>query len=207
MKALFLAALPLLLVPVLAQDRMPPIASDKLTPEQKKAQELLAATPRGNAGNAGPFVPLLRSPEYMNRLQRVGEYLRFNNSIPQKLVEMTILMAARQWTQQYEWAAHYPLALKAGLKVETAKAIAEGRRPQEMTDEEDMVWNFNIEIWLNKNVSDVTYARVAQKFGERGVIDLTGVTGYYSNLAMIMTVARTAGPENSSAPMLIPYAK
>ena len=190
-----------------AQDRMPPIAADKLTPAQKKAQELLAATPRGNAGNAGPFVPLLRSPEFMNRLQAVGEYLRFNNAVPQKLVEMSILMAARLWTQQYEWNAHYPLALKAGLKTEIANAIAEGRRPSGMSDEEEMIWDFNTELLTNKSVSDATYARVVQKFGEQGVVDLTGLTGYYQTLAMVMTVARTPAQATSSAPALMPYRK
>ncbi len=109
---------------------MPPIPADKLTPAQKKAVELLVATPRGAAGPTGPFIPLLRSPELMNRLQAVGEYLRFHNSVPQKLVEMTTIMAARQFAQQYEWDAHYPLALKAGLSADTANAIAAGRRPE-----------------------------------------------------------------------------
>jgi 4-carboxymuconolactone decarboxylase len=190
-----------------AEDRMPPIAADKLSPAQKKARELLAATPRGNAGNAGPFVPLLRSPEFMNRLQAVGDYLRFNNAIPQKLVEMTILMTARLWTQNYEWAAHYPLALKAGLKAEIAGAIAEGRRPSGMSDEEDMIWDFNTELLNNRNISDTTYSRILHKFGEQGVIDLTGITGYYQTLAMVMSVAQTPSQPNANVPALMPYRK
>src|SRR5579863_5134558 len=115
-----------------AQDRMPPIPADKMTEAQKKAAAELAAGPRG--GFRGPFVPLVRSPELMNRVQKVGEYLRYNNSLPQKLVEMTVLMTARRWTQQFEWNAHYPLALKAGLKKEVADAIAEGRHPAGMAE-------------------------------------------------------------------------
>jgi len=188
----------------LAQDRMPPIPADKLTPDQKKAQELLAATPRGNAGNSGPFVPLLRSPELMNRLQAVGEYLRYKNSIPQELVEMSILMAARFWTQQYEWNAHYPLAVKAGLNPDAAKAIAEGRRPAGLSEDEQMVWDFSNELLNNKYVSDATYARVSKRFGEQGVVDLAGLTGYYQTLAIIMSVAQTPAGA-SSAPVLTPY--
>ena len=188
-----------------AQDRMPPIPADKLTPEQKKAQEMLASTPRGTAGNAGPFVPLLRSPELMNRLQAVGEYLRFKNSIPQELVEMSILTVARFWTQQYEWNAHYPLAVKAGLKTDAANAIAEGRRPAGLSDDEQMVWDFSNELLNNKNVSDATYARVAKRFGEQGVVDLAGLSGYYQTLAIVMSVARTPAQADSAIPTLLPY--
>ncbi len=138
----------LLLLPAaaLAQDRMPLIPADKLTPAQKKAVELLVATPRGAAGPTGPFIPLLRSPELMNRLQAVGEYLRFHNALPQKLVEMATIMAARQFAQQYEWDAHYPLALKAGLSVDTANAIAAGRRPESLAADEEVAYTFVAEL-------------------------------------------------------------
>ena len=188
-----------------AQDRMPPIPADKLTPAQKKSLELLAATPRGAGGGGGPFVPLLRSPELMNRLQAVGEYLRFNNALPQKLVEMTILMTARQWTQQYEWNAHHPLAMKAGLKPEVASAIAAGRHPEGMAEDEDMVYNFVDELLQNKSVSDPTYARLLAKFGEQGVIDTTGIVGYYSTLAGILNVVRAPAQPGSTAPKLAPF--
>lgn len=189
----------------LAQDRMPLIPADKLTPAQKKAVELLAATPRGAAGPTGPFIPLLRSPELMNRLQAVGEYLRFHNSLPQKLVEMATIMAARQFTQQYEWDSHYPLALKAGLSVETANAIAAGRRPDSLAADEEAAYTFVAELLQNKSVSDPTYASMTAKFGEQGVIDTTGLVGYYSTLAMILNVARAPGQPGSTAPKLAPF--
>ena len=185
-----------------AQDRMPPIPADKLTPAQKKSAELLAATPRGAAGAGGPFVPLLRSPELMDRVQAVGEYLRFHNSVPQKLVEMAILMTARQWTQQYEWNAHHPLAVKAGLKADIAAAIAAGSHPDGMADDEDMVYNFVSEMLENHSVSDPTYARVLAKFGERGVVDTAGLVGYYATLAGILNVARSPAQSDSTAPKL-----
>jgi len=200
-------AIPLLAlsVVVLAQDRMPPMPADKLTPAQKKAVELLMATPRGAAGPTGPFIPLLRNPELMNRLQAVGEYLRFHNSVPQKLVEMAIIMSARQFAQQYEWDSHYPLALKAGLPADTANAIAAGRRPEKLAPDEAVVYNFVAELLQNKSVSDPTYATMMAKFGEQGVIDTTGLVGYYSTLAMILNVARTPGQPESAAPKLAPF--
>jgi 4-carboxymuconolactone decarboxylase len=193
------------LSPVLAQDRMPPIPADKLTPAQKKSVELLAATPRGTAGVGGPFIPLLRSPELMDRLQAVGEHLRFHNSLPQKLVEMTILITARHWTQQYEWNAHYPLALKAGLKAAIADAVSVGRRPESMAEDEEAIYNFVSELLQNHSVSDPTYARVLMRFGEQGIIDAAGIVGYYSTLGMIMNVARTPAQLGSTAPRLVPF--
>jgi len=187
----------------IAQDRMPPIPADKLTPAQKHVLEIVTAPPRGPAAAAGPFVPLLRSPELMNRLQAVGGYLRFNNSLPPKLVEIAALMTARQFTQQYEWDGNYPLALKAGLPPDVANAIGAGRRPDKLADDEEPVYNFISELLQNKSVSDPTYARMVAKYGEQGVIDAAGLVGYYSTLAMIMNVARSPAQPNSTAPKLI----
>jgi 4-carboxymuconolactone decarboxylase len=183
-----------------AQDRMPPIPKDKMTEGQKKALEEVMAS-RGAGGAEGPFVPLLRSPELMNRLQNFGEYVRFHNSIGTKLTEFVILLTARQWTQQYEYNAHQPLALKAGLNQEIISAITEGRRPTGMAADEEIVYDFCSELRQNQGVSDATYARAASKFGEQGVVDMTGLVGYYTTLAMIMNVARSPLPEGKKAPL------
>jgi 4-carboxymuconolactone decarboxylase len=184
-----------------AQDRMPPVPKDKMTEAQKKAYEEVTSGPRGAGGAEGPFVPLLRSPELMSRLQKTGEYVRFHNSIGTKLTEFVILLTARQWTQQYEYDAHQPLALKAGLKQETISAITEGRRPTGMTADEEIVYDFCSELRQNQGVSDATYARAVGKFGEQGVIDMTGLVGYYTTLAMIMNVARSPLPDGKKAPL------
>ena len=125
--------------------------------------------------------------------------------MPQKLVEMAIIMTARQFMQQYEWNAHYPLAVKAGLPVETANAIAVGRRPESLAADEEIVYNFTAELLQNKSVSDPTYARMLAKFGEQGVVDTTGLVGYYSTLAMILNVARSPAQPDSTAPKLAPF--
>ena len=175
-----------------AQDRMPPIPADKMTDAQKKAAEELKAGPRG--GLIGPFIPLLRSPEFMSRLQKTGAYLRYENSLGRKLTEFIILLTARQWTQQFEWDAHFELGLKAGWKPEVLAAVAEGRRPVGMAEEEELVYDFCAELRQNQSVSDATYARAAKRFGEQGVIEMVGVTGYYTMLGMIMNVARPPLP-------------
>ncbi|SRR5712692_1779368 len=186
----------------MAQDRMPEIPADKLTEAQKKAANEFAAG-RGTPV-FGPFVPLLRSPEVMLRAKAMGDYLRFKSALPPKLNEFAILITARQWTQQYEWDVHCPIAIKAGLSPETAKAVAEGRRPAGMSDDEEIVYEFCAELHRNQSVSDATYARALAKFGEQGIIDLVGVNGYYTFLAMVLNVARTSLPKGS-APALGPF--
>jgi 4-carboxymuconolactone decarboxylase len=174
-----------------AQDRFPPMPADQMTDVQKKVVADIVAGPRGSF--VGPFVPLLRSPELENRLQRVGEYLRFGAAIGRRNTEFVILITARSWSQQFEWGQHAPIAQKEGIKPETIAAISDGRRPSNMTDEEDMLYNFADELLRNKTVSEPTFARVKAKFGDQGVIDLTGLMGYYTTLAMIMNVAQTPG--------------
>ena len=175
-----------------AQDRMPPIAADKMTDAQKKVAAALVSGPRGAL--VGPFIPLLRSPEFMDRLQKTGEYIRYENSLGHKLTEFTILLTSRYWTQEFEWDAHYDLALKAGMKPEILAAVRDGRRPTGMRPDEESVYDFSSELHQNQSVTDATYARAVKNFGEQGVIDLTGTIGYYTTLAMIMNVARTPLP-------------
>jgi len=174
-------------------DRMPGIPVDQMTAAQKKAHDEIASGPRGAL--YGPFVPLLRSPEFMSRLQKAGEYLRYGNVLPKKISEFVILLTARQWTQEVEWHLHYPIALKLGLKPEIAAAIAEGRRPEGMSQDEEIVHEFCSELRQNQGVSDKTFQRALARFGEQGIIDLVGLIGYYTLMAMVMNVARTALPE------------
>jgi len=181
------------------QDRMPPIPADKLTDTQKKVSAEIIAGPRGAL--VGPFIPLLRSPDFMSRLQKVGEYLRYNTKLGANISEFAILIAARQWTQQFEWDSHEALALKAGVKPEIIAAVAEGRRPVGMTPDEETAHDFCIELHHNRCVSDAAYARVVGRFGEQGVIDLIGLCGYYTLLGMVMNVARTPLPGGKTPPL------
>jgi 4-carboxymuconolactone decarboxylase len=178
---------------------MPPIPADKLTPEQKKASDDFTAERKTPV--FGPFIPLLRSPEVMLRARAMGDYLRYKSVLPAALNEFAILITARHWTQGYEWAVHEPIAVKAGLKPEITQALAEGRRPQVMSADEEMIYEFCTELHQNQSVSDATYARVLAKFGEQGIIDLIGVNGYYAFLAMVLNGTRTAVPKNTAPPL------
>ena len=128
-------------------------------------------------------------------MQKVGEYLRFRCQLDRRIAEMATLIAARHWTQLYEWQAHHPLALKAGLEPEIAQAIAEGRRPSGMAKDEEVVYDLLTEALQNKSVSDATYERGIEQFGEQNLVDLLAIAGYYAMLAMMLNVARTPLPE------------
>jgi 4-carboxymuconolactone decarboxylase len=175
--------------PVATDDRLPPIPAEKMTADQKKAAEEFAAG-RGYSPR-GPFAVMLRSPEVMLRAKAMGDYLRFRNVLPKRVSEMVILITAREWTQQYEWAYHYGFALEAGLAKAIVEAIAEGRRPDAMSEDEAAAYDFSIELHRTRRVSDASYARALELFGEQGIIDLIGVSGYYTFNAMMMNVSRT----------------
>ena len=202
MRFAFVLAVCLMGAPVTAQDRMPPIPADRLTDAQKKAVEEFRAA--RNAEVTGPFVPLLRSPEVMTRTRAMGDYLRFKSMLPPRLSEFVILLTARRWTQQYEWNAHQPLALQAGVGREVVDAIAAGRRPERMTEEQDILYTLCDELTRNQSVSDATYARAIAKFGEAGVIDAVGIPGYSTMLAMVLNTARTPLPDGAK-PGLLPF--
>ena len=191
-----------LLRPAHGQDRMPPIPAENMSPDQIEAVEELRRV-RG-IELRGPWHPLLRSPEVLRRGRAMGDYLRYDSALPPELSEFLILLTAREWTAQYEWHAHEPIALEAGIAPATVAAIAEGRRPDSMTADQAILHDLFTELHRNHSVSDTTYSRAVDAFGERGVIDALGIIGYYTMLAMIMNTARTpvpAGAEPALAPL------
>jgi len=197
---LTLAALLALAVVAPAQERLPMIPDDKLSDAQKKA---VAGMQGGSFGVGGPFVALLREPKLAEQAVAMATYFRNEGVLGPKLTEFVIMLAARDWTQQFEWTAHYSRALKSGLKQETVDAIAEGRRPAGMPEDEEIVYDFWTELNHNKSVSDATYARAVKKFGEAGVVSITALNGYYMMLAMVLNVARTPIlPANAQVPQL-----
>jgi 4-carboxymuconolactone decarboxylase len=182
-----------------AQDRLPPIPADKLTPAQKKAVDEYKKTRGGEPG--GPWAVLTRSPDLMSRTLMLSDYLRFNSTLAPRLSEFVILMTAREWGQNYEWNAHQPLAVKGGLNPEVAKAIAEGRRPAPMAEDEAALYDLIQELLHNRTISDATYARAVSKFGEQAVVDAVSISGYYTMVAMLLNTARTPLGPGVAAPL------
>ncbi len=182
----------------LTGERMAEIPLDKMTPAQRTVAESIMSGPR--KGMSGPFNAWLRSPELADRLQKVGEYVRFNTSLDKRLNEMAIIMTAQYWGSQYEWYAHAPLAIKAGLDPEIVAALGAGNKPEKMKDDEAIVWEFTTQLRRNHGVDDAIYGKAVEKFGENGVMDLVAVNGYYDVVSMTLNVAHVSPPAGASLP-------
>jgi 4-carboxymuconolactone decarboxylase len=178
----------------LTGERMAAIPLDQMSPAQRSVADAILTGPRKSIG--GPFNAWLRSPELADRLQKVGEYVRFNTSLDRRVNEMAILMTAQAWGSQYEWYAHAPLAIKAGLD----PAIGAGRKPDTMKDDEAIAWEFSTQLRRDHGVDDVIYAKALEKFGEQGIMDLVAVNGYYDVVSMTLNVARVVPPPGEEIP-------
>jgi 4-carboxymuconolactone decarboxylase len=176
----------------MSNDRLGAIPDDQWSTAQRGAARAIIDGPRGAL--YGPFVPLLRSPELMENAQRMGEYLRYRSAIGTRLSELAILVTARQWNQKVEWAIHAPIAEQSGIRSDVIAAIGARRKPLRMPEDEAAVYEFCIELHQLKRVTDQTYAAALALFGEHGVVDLMGINGYYTFLAMVMNTAQTALP-------------
>jgi len=182
-----------------AAERFPALTPEQMTPAQKAVADRIVAGPRKSMG--GPFNAWLRSPELADRLQAVGEQVRFHSSLPGRLNEFAILITAREWDADYEWYAHYPLALKAGLKPAIAADLSKGRRPRGMAADEAAVYDFMTELRRTRRVSDARYGAVQKQFGDQGVIDLVALSGYYDLVSMTLNTAQVRPPEPGPLPL------
>ena len=178
--------------------RFPDLSPDQMSPAQTRVADAIKSGPRG--GIRGPFAVLLRSPELADRVQRLGEHLRFNSSLSPRLNEFAIIINARFWESKYEWFAHRPLAERAGLAQSIADAVARGERPQGMKDDEALVYDFCTTLHRRHFVDDALFARTKAGLGEQGVVDLIGVSGYYTLVSMVLNVAEIPLPAGTPPP-------
>jgi len=174
-------------------DRFAPLTYDRMTPEQKTLTDHILAGERGSMN--GPFNVMLRSPEMGDLAQKFGAQIRFHSSLPNKLNEFAILMTARFWNSQFEWYAHHRYALQAGLDPAVIEAVANGKRLASMQPDEEVVYNFCNELLNSREVTDATFRAAVTKLGERGVVDLVGVVGYYHMVSMLLNIDRYPLPE------------
>lgn len=176
-------------------DRFKPLTYDQMTPEQKTMTDHVLAGSRGSMN--GPYNILLRSPEMGDRAQSFGEYTRFKTTVPHKLNEFAILITARFWGSQFEWYAHHKYGLEAGLSPAVIDDLAAGKRPAGMQPDEEIIYNFCHELLETRQVSDAAYKAAVDKFGERGVVELVGVMGYYHLVSMLLNVDRYPMPDGT----------
>jgi 4-carboxymuconolactone decarboxylase len=182
-----------------AEERFPVLQPEQMTPDQRKVADSIMQS-RKNL--SGPFNAWLRSPELANRFQNVGEYVRYNTSLPKVLSEFAILITARDWTSQVEWQIHYPEGLAAGISPQILSDLAANKRPQGMSTDQTLVYDFTIGMHRDKGrVSDALFGAVKKRFGEKGLVDLIGLNGYYDAVAMTINAAEVPLPPGVSPPL------
>ena len=179
--------------------RLAPLDLEKLSPEQRAVADAIISGPRG--GIRGPFESWLRSPELADRAQKLGEYCRFGTSLPRDLSEFVILLAGKHWKAQFEFWAHARLAREAGLPEDIIEAVRTGEQPALRNEAQRAAYALVTEYFATNRVSDATYARAVAELGERGVVDVVGVVGYYGLVSMTLNVFEVALPPGQPDPL------
>lgn len=180
-------------------ERMPLLAADAMNDAQRAAAQALIDGPR--KGVFGPFIPLMRSPELLDRVAKLGEYLRFGASLDARVRELVTCAASRHVGNQFEWLTHLGLAAKAGVSESALESLRVGARPQGLAGDEQCALDFAFEVLRTNGCSDPTYAAAVQEFGEQGVLELTAILGYFTMINWVMNVARTSGPVTQGKPL------
>jgi 4-carboxymuconolactone decarboxylase len=181
------------------EPRFSQLTLDQLNEAQKKVAERILKV--SSAGLGGPYSMLPRSPTLAARYLGMTDYLRFETSLPHRLNELAILIEARLWDAQYEWWAHYPIALKAGVPKEVADAIKEGRRPTTMEPDEEVVYDVCIELLRDRHLSDATFRRAKDMLGEQQVVDLVAVAGFYVMVSSVIIAGEVGIPNGDPPPL------
>lgn len=182
------------------RERMPLPPMESMTPQQRAAAQALIDGPR--KGVYGPFLPLMRSPVLLDRVARVGEYLRFESVLDARIRELVTAAAARHVGNQFEWHMHAPLAVKAGVDAGAVDALRQGARPATgLKEDEALALDFALELLRTNGSSEPTYERAVRGFGENGVVELTALIGYFVMVNWLMNVAHTPAMASAGAPL------
>lgn len=175
--------------------RISPIDLNQMTDAQRLVHDEIIQGPRGRV--VGPLLVMLKSPEVASRMQRVGEYFRFQSILSGRLRMLAVLVIARAWTAQYQWQVHVSQALEAGIDETTIKAIAERRPPSSLKSDETIVYDFCTELQENKKVGEPAFQAALKLLGEQGVVELTALSGYFAAIAMTLNVFEVEVPDKS----------
>lgn len=170
-----------------------------MTPEQREVAAEIAAGPRGEV--RGPFIALIHNPELARRLQKLGEYLRWQGKLPPRLKELAVLVTARRWTCQHEWVMHSKLALEGGLAPEVVEAIKQGKDRIGLSPDEKAVYTFCREVHATGRAGDEAFNAVKERFGLDGALELLALNGYYTLMAMVLNTAGLPLPGNAEPPL------
>jgi len=187
-----------------AQERYPALSPEQLSPQQKAYVDNLQKPPRNNttALKNPPFKVYMRSPDLANKLEEVSDYVRWGTGLEPRLTELAIMITARQWSSQWIWRGHYRAAVRGGLDPSVGADIAAGRRPTKMKQDEEALYNYAMELYRDRAVSDTSYGAAVKQFGEKGLIDLVATMGYYDTVAMTLITAKAIAPKEDDVPQL-----
>jgi 4-carboxymuconolactone decarboxylase len=169
------------------QDRFGQLKLEDTSGAQRAIAERMLKETR--VGLGGPWNVMLRSPEMSEGLLSLYNYFRWKTALPQPLVELAILTTAREWSVQYEWFAHYPVALKAGVPPGILADLRVGKRPGNMKPEEAVTHDFAVELCRKHAVSDATFQKAKALLGEKNLVDLTSLVGTYISVGALLNVA------------------
>ena len=181
-----------------AMSRLPDLDPEKFSPEQKKVHEAVLAGPRGRV--VGPIKIWLKNAGLAEHAQALGAYCRFNSSLPPRLSELAICTTGAFWKANYEWFAHAPIAIKAGIDAAAIEAIRVGGTPKLTKSDEQAVYDFTRELLTTRRVSAATFERAKKELGETGVIDLVGIIGYYGLVSVTLNAFELPLPEGEKPP-------
>jgi len=179
--------------------RIPDIVPEKLTPDQRKVYDNIVAGPRGRV--AGPLRVWLSSPELAERSQALGAFCRFHTGFEPRLSELAIIVTGEFWRAGYEWHTHAQIGIEAGLDPAKVELLRQGKEPGFDKEDEAMVYKFCHELLHNRRVSDATFQKALSMFGESGVVNLTGICGYYSHICCTINAFQVMVPDGVEDPL------
>ena len=185
-------------MPAKPKPRLPAITDDKLTDRQKELMEAIRSGPRGRVIQGGPFGVYLHAPDFGDLTQKLGAHCRYKSGLAPRLSEFAILCTARQWRAQYEWHAHAAIAEKAGVAPDVIRDVKMGRAPKKGTKEERAIYDLVTELYKTRRVSERNYKRVHAFLGNSGMVELVGILGYYTLVAMMLDVFNVPLPEGAA---------
>ncbi len=188
----------------MSQNRFPPLTPEQMTPEQKAYSESIAKPPRNANFRLPPYAVYIRSPNLANKVEALSDYVRWNTEQPARLTELAIIITARHWSSPWIWRSHYRAAVRGGLDPKVGADIAAGRRPDTMKEDEAVLYDYAMQLYRDRKVTDETFAKAVAKFGERGLIDLVATMGYYDLVAKILMTANAIPPKEADVPELLP---
>jgi 4-carboxymuconolactone decarboxylase len=166
---------------------------DTMDAAQRRVYDKVVSGPRGKV--VGPLRAALHSPELADRWQALGQFLRYDTTLTRRQSEMAILVTARACQSPFEWYAHEVEALKVGVEPEVIAALLAQRMPDGLPPDERLVVQVAQELNHERSIGHATYEKAKALFGDRMLVELTALVGYYTMVAMTLNAHEIPLPQ------------